>query len=143
MLSGLINELRDVSIQMGQRLERFHKAIVAAHQGAEQRVAQGETVYEFWSSVPEHKAFGDVLEAIMGAIYDDSGFDLATMKRIYKLRLVPFLNKHCVPPREHSLHPKSALLEIIAKKSCKHFQLSTVKEKTKPKTPTKYDATSK
>lgn len=61
---------------------------------------------------------GDFAEAVLGAIFEDSGYDLEACRSIYERQFKPFMDLYCVGPHEHSLHPKSVFLEMMSGRGC-------------------------
>lgn len=101
-----------------ERLDAFTTSIRAARAKADTLKAAGRESFEFWNNVPAHKWLGDIVEALFGAIFEDSGFDLEVVKRVYSEHLQPFIEQYAIPPAAHSLHPKSVLLELFAVRKC-------------------------
>lgn len=71
----------------------------------------------------KRQALGAVVEALFGAILIDSGFDLAAVRKVYEERFRPFTDRYCLGPSDHSLHPKSALLELLSSRHCTRWDM--------------------
>jgi endoribonuclease Dicer len=66
---------------------------------------------------------GDVAEAALGAIFEDSGHDLEACRSIYEKQFKPFMDLYCVGPHEHPLHPKSVFLEMMSGRGCTRWKI--------------------
>jgi dsRNA-specific ribonuclease len=115
--------LTDMDPAVRDKLDEYAVAITAKRARADTQLEKGKASHEFWNQIPGHKWMGDVVEALFGAIFEDSGFDVPTVRGVFEQHLFPFLDKYAVPPAEHSLHPKSMLLELLATRRCHQWSI--------------------
>lgn len=128
--SGLVDQLTDdptpsrtstTASELRNRKNKTDKAL-----------ARGETEEtEYWFGLPLYKVcalsyslanpqgLGDVLEAIFGAILDDSDFDPRLAIVAYETHVLPFIRTYAVPPREQSYHPRSEFLRMLDTRACR------------------------
>jgi len=115
------------------KLEEYAAAITAKRVRADAAHEAGKASHEFWNSMPGHKWMGDIVEALFGAIFEDSGFDLRAVERVFTSHLYPFVERYAVPPHDHSLHPKSVLLELLATRKCHQWTIERTDAPDGPK----------
>ncbi|KAK4687997.1 hypothetical protein P7C73_g2104, partial [Tremellales sp. Uapishka_1] len=116
VLSGLVDRLRDVEPSIQTQIEQYKSDFVQA------RDAIGDEPI-FWSDVPHHKFLGDVVEAVFGAIFEDSNFSLSTITEVFQTTLLPFLDQYTVMPRSGTVHPKGLFCEWMDKRPCGDWEI--------------------
>lgn len=110
------------------QLQKVERELKKAKDAADAERAAGKQNHEFWATVRQHKWVGDTVEAVFGAILEDSGFDLEVSRKLYDDYLRPFVDLYAVPPIAHSNHPKSILLELLAKEGCQGYSIDRLGE---------------
>lgn len=66
---------------------------------------------------------GDVAESVLGAVFEDSCYDLEASRKIYRDHFAPFLGRYCLGPHRHSQHPKSRLDQLLmGKLGCRNYE---------------------
>jgi dsRNA-specific ribonuclease len=113
----------EMDAQTTEKMAQYAAAVTAKRAEVDRHAAAGKRTHEFWNLIPSHKWMGDIVEAVFGAIFEDSGFDLAVVGAVYAAHLHPFVSRYAVPPHAHSLHPKSVLLELLALRKCHEWSI--------------------
>ncbi|KLT43811.1 ribonuclease III [Cutaneotrichosporon oleaginosum] len=72
----------------------------------------------YWDDVPTSKFLADHVEALFGAILDDSDFDPAPAMRLYTTHMAPFMRRYARTPSEGGNHPHAQLQMILGKRNC-------------------------
>lgn len=63
-------------------------------------------------------------ESILGAILEDSCYDLLLTRDIYRKHFAPFFERYCLGPHRDSQHPKSQLSQIlVGKRHCRNHEM--------------------
>ncbi|PVV05192.1 hypothetical protein BB560_000286 [Smittium megazygosporum] len=97
--------------------------------GSERKDTDSEELSVYWQNVPQElwrkaeppKSVADVLEALVGAVYVDTGFDFdATLKVVDRI-FVSFLRKF-IGPGLITLNPIIHILLLIQSKGCSNFK---------------------
>lgn len=138
MTSGLIEHLDAADFQETASLKQYKRSILLAQKNADDSIERGGRADEFWASIPvptvsrqgqtlsaalKKQALGAGVEALFGAMLIDTGFDLAVVRDVYEKHFRPFTDKYCLGPSNHSLHPKSALLELLSGRHCTRWEM--------------------
>ncbi|KAG9095108.1 hypothetical protein FRC06_010118 [Ceratobasidium sp. 370] len=76
-----------------------------------------------WSSLRAPKELGDVVEALLGAIYTSSGFRLTRVKAVYDRLLKPFYDRY-IDKKAMLSHPMTRLMSRLESFGCKGLGVS-------------------
>ncbi|WOO79001.1 Dicer-like protein 1 [Vanrija pseudolonga] len=128
VFSGLSDQFTEMDKPTMLQLQKVERELKKAKDAADAERAAGKQNHEFWATVRQHKWVGDTVEAVFGAILEDSGFDLEVARKLYDEYLRPFVDLYAVPPIAHSNHPKSVLLELLAKEGCQGYTIDRLGE---------------
>jgi dsRNA-specific ribonuclease len=66
---------------------------------------------------------GNVIEGLMGAMLEDSGYDIEVCRDIYTKHILPHFDKYCLGPHEESQNPKDRLHKLMSMRKCQHFAI--------------------
>lgn len=66
---------------------------------------------------------GNVVEGLLGAILEDSRYNVDTCRGIYNKHILPHFDKYCLGPHEESQNPKDQLVKIMSVRKCQHFEI--------------------
>ncbi|KAF9583828.1 Dicer-like protein 1, partial [Lunasporangiospora selenospora] len=99
----------------------IHHATEALQKRKEEAEAQ-HFAGEYWIDVAMPKVLGDLVEASLGAILVDCGFNMDVITDIFNRMIRPFLDKH-VSLDQLISHPTSTLIENLQKFGCTNFKL--------------------
>lgn len=79
--------------------------------------------FQIYRNPAEAQPVGNVIEGLLGAILEDSEYDVETCRAIYTEHILPHLDKYCVGPHEESQNPKDRLVKIMSMRKCRHFEI--------------------
>ncbi|ODN84460.1 hypothetical protein L202_00407 [Cryptococcus amylolentus CBS 6039] len=82
---------------------------------------QGEVHY--WEEVAVNHITGSIMEILLGAILDDSDFDLEPTRKIFFEKILPFTEKYCKGPANTDMHPKGQITRWMQAKGCMMYSL--------------------
>ncbi|KAG0043428.1 Dicer-like protein 1, partial [Gryganskiella cystojenkinii] len=101
-----------MTIYRGSEYERMVEALRA---DLEEQKKHCGGVGKFWEGLSLPKLLADQVEAIIGAIYVDSGFGMEVVMRIIDEKFAPFMDRHVFPSFKHLFDLKvSAVAPQIA-----------------------------
>ncbi|GMK56510.1 hypothetical protein CspeluHIS016_0303500 [Cutaneotrichosporon spelunceum] len=113
-LTNLITDsagtIRSQTIQMANGL-RAAQASVDALDPAKRCTA-------YWNSVSTNKHMADHVEALFGAILDDSDFDPQPAMEMYSTHVAPFMRQYALPPTGSGSHPHTTLQRLLDRRNC-------------------------
>jgi hypothetical protein len=131
----------NIPVAVITEINKFKQSIDSARRIADKAVDDSDR-WEFWAEIlPLHVSydtfsvtfhadmlpvqyFGEVMNALFGAILVDSHYDIKAVKKVYDTHFKPFLDRYCIGPTERSLHPRVVWSEMIFKRGCTHWELT-------------------
>ncbi|KAG8743606.1 hypothetical protein FRC10_011669 [Ceratobasidium sp. 414] len=117
--SGLHRFLLHDKPSLTQSIKNFVGAVEAGKREAQtdsQRIKR-------WSNLKAPKELGDVVEALLGAIYTSSGFRLVHVKAVYDRLLKPFYDRY-VDKKAMLSHPMTRVMSRLESVGCRGLGVS-------------------
>ncbi|KAG8781886.1 hypothetical protein FRC12_021420 [Ceratobasidium sp. 428] len=117
--SGLHRFLLHDKPSLTQNIKSFVEEVEAG-----KREAQTDSQRtKHWSNLRAPKELGDVVEALLGAIYVSSGFRLLRVKAVYNRLLRPFYDRY-IDKKAMLSHPMTTLMKRLESIGCKGVGVS-------------------
>ncbi|BEJ11803.1 hypothetical protein CspHIS471_0202630 [Cutaneotrichosporon sp. HIS471] len=115
--SGLVDLLTDHTPVTARQAAKVAAGLRAAQAKVNVLHAAGQRS-AYWNSVPTNKNMADHVEALFGAILDDSDFDPRPAMKVYDTYVAPFMRQYAIPPTDSGTHPHTTLQEMLGKLNC-------------------------
>lgn len=71
-----------------------------------------------WMSLQAPKGLADIMESLLGAVYLDSGYDLAVVDRVYRKAFRP-ITEQSVDAKRPPKHPVQLIVQVLLARRCK------------------------
>ncbi|KAJ9053924.1 Dicer-like protein 1 [Entomophthora muscae] len=117
---GLHRHILHFSSKLMHAMEDFIHIMSALRKEWEE--AKGTPKGEYWFDINAPKVISDVLEAIIGAVFVDSGFDLDEPYGIFTRLVQPLYDNH-IAPNQVIVHPTIQLTRFVHRFGCQKLDI--------------------
>ncbi|WWD09420.1 hypothetical protein V865_007544 [Kwoniella europaea PYCC6329] len=125
---GLLDLVKHGTLETTLQITKIRKGLKAAKAKADQLRSKAKAAefdqdpakvgLEYWMEVPTSYTTSNPLEALFGAILNDSSFDIQPLRLIFQGKLSPFLETYCSPPKSKDTNPKAELMRFLQSRGC-------------------------
>ncbi|EIW72613.1 hypothetical protein TREMEDRAFT_72820 [Tremella mesenterica DSM 1558] len=121
---GLADLIRDADVTTKERIKDFRRKMKAAQRKVDLGLLEtNSSTKEYWYNVPAYPTLSDHLDAVFGAIWEDSAYSFEAVKKIYETYVRPLQDEYCVGPTQHSTHAKAAWSFYLQHRPCTKCQI--------------------
>ncbi|KAH8106181.1 hypothetical protein BXZ70DRAFT_1004461 [Cristinia sonorae] len=123
VMNGLHRHLMHSSNDLARSIEAFETQLKVSREKEQAKArAENRPCTQYWLELAPCKPLSDVLEAILGAIYVDDGFEMNGSEAFFSRVFKPFYEEH-ITLQSLSHHPGKTLYDLFSRIGCREHKV--------------------